>query len=165
MEPWVQVSAFGLTLLFMLVGLFGLIVPVFPGILVIWLSALGYGIVTGFDTTGIVIFALLTLVFILGEIVDNLLMGAGARRGGASWGSIILGMVAGLLGTLIFPPIGGVIAAPAVVMLLEYWRGRDWDKAWRATRGLALGWGLSFLARFGIGVLMIGLWFIWTLTV
>ncbi len=161
MPPWFDVSVFGLTLFVMLVSLVGLVIPVFPGLVVIWLAGLGYGVVAGFGTLGVVIFIILTLLMVVGVTVDNVLMGAGARRGGASWGSIILGLVAGILGTLLFPPIGGLIAAPAAVLLMEYWRGRDWDRAWRATRGLALGWGLSFFARFGIGALMIGAWLIW----
>lgn len=145
----------------MLVSLVGLVIPIFPGIVVIWLAALGYGIVTGFGTLGTILFVLLTLLMIAGVTVDNVLMGAGARRGGASWGSIIVGLLAGIVGTFLLPPIGGLIAAPAAVLLIEFWRGRDWDKAWKATRGLALGWGLSFFARFGIGVLMIVLWLVW----
>ena len=161
MPSWLDVSIFGLTLFVMLVGLVGLVIPVFPGVLVIWLAALGYGVVTGFETLGIVIFIILTVLMIIGVTVDNVLMGAGARRGGAAWSSVIVGMLAGILGTLLVPPIGGLVAAPGAVLLMEYLRGRDWDRAWQATRGLALGWGLSFFARFGIGVLMIGAWLIW----
>jgi uncharacterized protein YqgC (DUF456 family) len=161
--PWLEVSSFGLALFFMLVGLFGLIIPVFPGILVIWLAALGYGLVAGFDTLGIVVFALITVAMIAGVTVDNILMGAGARQGGAAWSSIIVGMIAGVVGTIVIPPVGGLVAAPAAVLLMEYNHQRDWEKAWRATRGLALGWGLSFLVRFGIGVLMIGMWLLWAL--
>ena len=69
----------------LLIGLFGLIVPIFPGITVIWLAALLYGIITGFDTLGIVLFVLITIGMLVGISVDNILMGAGARRGGASW--------------------------------------------------------------------------------
>lgn len=147
----------------MLVGLMGLVVPIFPGIPVIWLAGLGYGIVTGFNTLGIVIFVVFTLLMIAGVTVDNVLMTAGARTGGASWWSIVAGLVVGILGTIIFPPVGGIIAAPAAVMLLEYWRGRNWERAWRATRGLALGWGLSFLIRLAIGLVMVGLWLAWAL--
>jgi uncharacterized protein YqgC (DUF456 family) len=161
LPSWLDVSIFGLTLFVMLVGLVGLVIPVFPGVLVIWLAALGYGVVTGFETLGIVIFIILTVLMIIGVTVDNVLMGAGARRGGAAWSSVIVGMLAGILGTLLVPPIGGLVAAPGAVLLMEYLRGRDWDRAWQATRGLALGWGLSFFARFGIGVLMIGAWLIW----
>lgn len=160
-EPWIDVSIVGLTQIFMLVGLFGLVVPVFPGLVVMWLATLGYGVMAGFNTLGIVLFIILTLLMIAGSLADNVLMGVGARRGGAAWTTIAAALVAGVLGTLIFPPIGGLIAAPLIVLLLEYRRLGDMDKAWQALRGLATGWGLSFVARFGIGLLMMGLWWLW----
>jgi uncharacterized protein YqgC (DUF456 family) len=156
-----NISIFGLTQIFMLVGLFGLIIPVFPGIVVMWLAALGYGIVSSFSTAGIVIFVLLTLLMVAGTLVDNVLMGVGARKGGASWLTIGVALAAGVMGTLIFPPFGGIIAAPAAVLLLEFNRVRDWQKAWDALRGLAAGWGLSFIIRFGIGAMIMVLWWIW----
>lgn len=161
MPAWLDVGTFGLTLFIMLGGLVGLIIPIFPGMVVIWLAALGYGVVTGFGTLGIVIFVFTTLLMIVGVTIDNVMMGAGARKGGASWKTILVGLIAGVIGTFVFPPIGGLIAAPVAILLMEYWRERDWQRAWRAMRGLALGWGLSFVVRFGIGVLMILLWFIW----
>jgi uncharacterized protein YqgC (DUF456 family) len=153
-----------LTLLIMLAGLALLIVPIFPGITVIWLAALIYGFVTGFDTLGIVIIVFITLGMIAGISADNVLMGAGARQGGASWLTIIVALIAGIAGTIFFPPIGGFIAIPVAIFLLELLRNREWRSAWRATRGLALGWGLSFLVRFGIGLVMIAAWLIWVFT-
>lgn len=147
----------------MVMGLLLLIIPIFPGITVIWLAALLYGIVTGFDTLGIVMFVLITLGMIAGISVDNILMGAGARRGGASWITIGVALVAGIAGTILFPPIGGFIAIPISIFLLELARVREWRRAWNATRGLAVGWGLSFLVRFGIGLAMISAWLIWAL--
>ena len=145
----------------MLVGLFGLIIPVFPGIVIMWLASLGYGIARGFSTAGIVIFVILTLLMVGGTLVDNVLMGVGARKSGASWLTIGVALAAGVIGTLVFPPFGGIIAAPAAVLLLEFNRVGDWQKAWEALRGLARGWGLSFIARFGIGVVMMVLWWVW----
>jgi uncharacterized protein len=146
---------------FMLVGLIGLVVPIFPGILIIWLAALGYGIAAGFETLGIVIFIIISLLALLGSLADNLFMGAGARKGGASWISIFLALGAGILGTILFPPIGGLILAPVAVLLLEYYRLRDWTLARQAVFGMAKGWGLSLAARLVIGFLMMGLWWIW----
>lgn len=161
MEPWLEASIFGITIFVMLVGLLGILVPLFPGVVIIWAAALGYGVVAGFNTLGWVMFILITLAMIAGVTVDNVLMGVGARKGGASWWTIAGSMVAGLLGTLLLPPFGGIIAAPAVVLLIEFYRVRDWQKARNAFKGLAVGWGLSFAARFGIGILMIVFWVIW----
>ena len=163
MPEWLQLTRFGVVLLFMLVGLFGLIVPVFPGIVIIWLAALGYGVVSGFTTLGWWLFGAITVLMVIGTLVDNVLVGAGAVKGGAAMSSMWLGIAAGVVGTLAFPPIGGLIAAPLVVLIMEYRRHRDWEKAFLALRGMAVGWGLAFVVRFGLGLLMIILWVIWDL--
>ena len=163
MPAWISASIFWITLIIMGVGLFGLAVPIFPGITVIWLAALGYGVVTGFNTLAWVLFAVITILLIVGVTIDNVLMGAQARKEGAAWLSLALGWLAGILGTIFFPPVGGIIAAPVVVLLLEYLRQRDIKKALVTLRGLAIGWGMSFVARFIIGLVMIGLWLIWAL--
>lgn len=161
MPNWLEILLTVLLLLVMLAGLLGLIIPAFPGLTVIWLAALGFGVIHGFSTLGIVLFVLLTLLMIGGNVVDNLLMGAGARKGGAAWASVIVSLVAGIIFTLIFPPFGGLIAAPLSVFLLELYRARDWRKAWQATFGLAAGWGASFFARLLIGCLMLLLAIVW----
>jgi hypothetical protein len=146
---------------FMLVGLIGLVVPIFPGLLIMWLAALGYGVANGFTTLGIVLFVVISLLALVGSLVDNLFMGAGARQGGASWLSIFVALGVGILGTLLFPPIGGLIAAPIAVLALEYYRLRDWALARQAVFGMAKGWGLSVAARLVIGLLIMASWWIW----
>jgi hypothetical protein len=161
MPELLEIFLTALILLVMLAGLIGLIIPAFPGLTVMWLAALGFGVIHGFSTLGIVLFVLLTLLMIGGNVVDNLLMGAGARRGGATWVTVIVSLAAGILFTLIFPPFGGLIAAPLAVFLLEFYRLRDWRKARQATFGLAAGWGASFFARLLIGCLMLLLAVVW----
>lgn len=81
MPNWLNISIFGLTQLIILVGLFGLIVPIFPGVVIIWLAELGYGIVKGFSTLGIVLFAIITLLMLVGVTIDNVLMGMEPEKG------------------------------------------------------------------------------------
>jgi hypothetical protein len=163
MPAWLTEAIFAITLVIMLVGLFGLLVPIFPGIVVIWLAALGYGLITGFTTLGWAMFALLTILMIVGATIDNLLMNAKAHKEGASCLTLALGMIAGILGTIFFPPFGGLIAAPLVVWLIEYLRLGDLKKAAASLRGMAIGWGASYVVRFMLGLAMIGLWLIWVI--
>ncbi|MBN2148209.1 MAG: DUF456 domain-containing protein [Anaerolineales bacterium] len=163
MPEWVQTSLFALTLVTMLVGLAGLVIPIIPGIVIIWLAALGYGVVHGFGTLGGWMFAIMTVLMIAGSLVDNVLSWAGAKQGGASWYTMGVGIVAGILGTIFIPPIGGLVAAPLAILLLEYIRLRDWKKALTALRGMATGWGLAFVIRFVLGLIMILLWLTWAL--
>ena len=161
MAPWLETLILFLIQLTMLIGLFGLVFPIFPGVTVMWAAALVYGIVFGFGTWGIVIFIVITLLMVAGTLADNFLMGAGAKKGGASWLTIIVALAAGVVGTILFPPFGGFIAVPLAIFILEFIRLRDLTKAWLALRGLIAGWGFSFLVRFGIGIVMILFWWLW----
>ncbi len=163
MPVWLSASIISITLVIMLVGLFGLIIPIFPGITVIWLAAVIYGAVTGFTTLGWGLIVVISILAIAGMTVDNILMNAKAHKEGAAWSSLVLGMLGGLLGTVFFPPIGGIIASPLVVLLVEYLRHRDIHRALVTLRGLLIGWGASFVVRFFIGLAMIGLWLVWVL--
>jgi len=161
MPAWLNISVFALTQIMMLVGLFGSLIPIFPGPFIMWLAALGYGVLSGFDSVGVVIFIMISVLMVGGGLVDNLFMGAGARKGGAAWGTIIVALIAGVVGTLLLPPFGGIITAPAAILLLEYLRLRDLNQAWLALRGLATGWGFSFVVRFGFGLVIMVLWWLW----
>jgi uncharacterized protein YqgC (DUF456 family) len=161
MDPIAQYSLQALVLAVMVVGLFGLIVPVFPGLAVIWLAALGYGLAKGFTTGAWVAFAFITILAIAGSLVDNVLMGAKAREGGASWWALASGWVGGVAGSLLLPPLGGIPGAMLGVFLYEFIHLKDWRRALRMTGGVAVGCGWAFVIRFLIGLIMIGIWMIW----
>jgi uncharacterized protein YqgC (DUF456 family) len=161
MYPRLELLINPLLLVGMLVALCGLIVPVFPGLIVIWLLALLYGIVAGFGTLGAVLFVIITVLVILGEVSDNLLMSKKARQEGARWLSIAIAFVAGIVGSIVFSPLGGIAAALGGLFLAEYIPSRDYRKALAVTKGMAIGWGWSFVVKFGAGLLMIALWAIW----
>jgi predicted tellurium resistance membrane protein TerC len=61
----------------------------------------------------------------------------------------------------VLPPIGGIIAAPMVLYLMEMQRLGDSEEAKDVVKALLIGWGLAFVVRFGIGVVMFALWGIW----
>ncbi|WP_299029554.1 DUF456 domain-containing protein [uncultured Thermanaerothrix sp.] len=156
--------AFPLILLaFMLVGLLGVIFPILPGLVIIWAAALVYGLVMGFQGAGIALFALITLLMLVGSVVDNVLMGGSARRSGASWVAVGVALLGALVGSLLWPPLGGLLLALVGIFVVEYLRLRDWHKALDSTRGLAVGCGWAVVVRALIALLMIGLWLLWWL--
>ena len=163
MPHWLEVTTQVLIGLTMLVGLFGLIIPIFPGNMVMWIAVLIYGFVFGFGLKGVVIFIVITLLTIVAMLGDNLLMGAKAREKGAAWRSIFLALAAGVVFTLVFPPLGGLIAAPLALFGSEYYRLQDRDQALQVMRALLAGWGWAFVLRFGIGLVVLILWGIWLL--
>lgn len=147
----------------MAIGLTGLIIPIFPGLLVIWLAALGYGLIAGFALPGWIFFTIITIFFAAGSILDNVVMGRQAYKDGASLVSILIAMVFGILGNLLLPVLGGFIGAIFALFLVEWIRRKNWREAMTATRGWAVGCGWAVVTRFVFGLLMIVVWMIWVL--
>ena len=143
------------------VGLLGLLLYIIPGLTVIWLAILAYGIVTGFTVRSGILFAVITLLMIGGNLIDNLFMSNEARKTGASWVSIVVALVAGIAGTFILPPFGGLLFAAVGILAVEWIRKKDLNEGLRSTGGILKGCGLAMITRFGIGVVMICLWLVW----
>jgi uncharacterized protein YqgC (DUF456 family) len=161
MQETLQAAFPWIVLAFLLLGQAGTLIPLLPGLWIQWAAALVFGLVRGFDLTGGILFAIITILVIIGGIIDNVAMGASAKTSGASWLSIGAALVGGVLGSLIFPPLGGLILAMAGIFLVEYLRIRDLRKAWDSTRGLAVGCGWGAVLRFGFGLLVIVVWLLW----
>ena len=160
-----QVIVQTFTLFFMLVGLVGLIVPVFPGLTVMWLAALVYALVQ--SASGLMAwvdwlsFAIITLFMIGGNIVDNIIIASKMRGHEIPWKTIILCYIVGIVVSLFFTPLAGLVASPLSLLGLEYLRFRDKKLAFESARVFMIGWGASFAARFGIGILMVIFWMLW----
>ncbi len=85
MEPLALSHVLLISLVFsaMLVGLVGLIIPVYPGLNIIWIAALIYAIVDGFTWPAWLYFAFITLLMLVGNLADNYfinIQGAQNRR-------------------------------------------------------------------------------------
>ena len=110
------------TLIIMLIGLAGSVLPGLPGVPLIFLSALVYAIATDFEVVGWLVISLLGVFAAIALVADFFATTYGARRFGASgWGTAggaIGGIVGALVGALflgigalfglIFGTIGGV---------------------------------------------------------
>ena len=162
---WFQIIIQTLTLFFLLVGLFGLIIPVFPGLTVMWLAALFYALVQ--SANGLMgwvdwlLFAIITLLMIGGNVLDNIIIAKKMRGHDIPWKSILLSYAVGILASLFFTPLIGLVAAPLSLLGWEYLRLRDQKLAFESAKVFMIGWGASFAARFGVGILMVIFWMLW----
>jgi uncharacterized protein len=135
----------------MLLGL--VVIPFgFPGTFIIAISIFIYAYLTDFTRIGIPLLIAIALLTVVAETADNWLTALGAKRFGASSGSIWLSLVGGLLGAIVIggplalalgpfgPLVGGFAGAFAIVVAHELYRHGNWNDALRA------GWG-TFLGR------------------
>jgi uncharacterized protein YqgC (DUF456 family) len=150
--------------IFMLVGLIGTLLPGVPDLVLIWVTALGYGLLAGWGEWGPWLFAGITLLCITGLLTEVLASSTGARIGGASGWSIVGGVAAGVILLVVAGPMGGLIALLGGIFLLEWRKHRDSRRAGRAMLGTAVGYGAAFFVKFMLAVAAVGLWVVWLIT-
>ena len=154
-----------LTLFVMLVGLLGLIVPVFPGLVVMWLATLAYAIIqaVSHNMTWVdwMLFGFITLLMLAGNVVDNIIIAQKMRGHKIPWSSIIISYIAGIVFSFIFTPVVGLLASPVALLGVEFVRHRDFQEALESTKVYMIGWGSAFAVRFAIGLVMIVFWILW----
>jgi uncharacterized protein YqgC (DUF456 family) len=175
---WIALAA-------MLLGLVGAVVPGLPGVPLIFLSALVYAYLGGFEEIGGWIVALLGLFAVLALAADYVATSYGARRFGASWAGTLGGAIGGLVGTvvgLLFIGVGAffglILGTIGGVFLGEYLRRQrqpssapngevegeegagsqrgDWQRASRAAGGVLVGYLFSSIAQLILGIISVG---------
>lgn len=162
---FLQVALETLTLFVLFVGLAGLLIPVFPGLTVMWLGMLVYALIqnaaekmNGWDWF---LFAFITLLMLVGNIIDNIIIASKMRDTFIPWSSILIAFAAGIVASIFFTPLIGLIAAPLGLFLAELRRLKNRDEAVKSMKVYMIGWGWAFGVRFLIGIMMIGSWMLW----
>ena len=165
LEQFLQVVLETLTLFALIVGLLGLIVPVFPGLFVMWLGTLLYALIQNAsgDMTGWkwLIFGIVTVLMISGSIGDNLIIAYKMRDKYIPWSSNLFAFAAGIVASIFFTPLVGLVAAPVGLFLAESRRLKNNEEAVASTKAYMIGWGWGFGVRFLIGLTIIGFWMLW----
>src|SRR5512147_1325863 len=162
---FLQVVLEALTLAALIIGLLGLIMPVFPGLVIMWLGTLLYALIQNaagkMATWGWVLFGMITLLMITGSLVDNVIITYKMRDKYVPWSSILFAFAAGIVASIFFTPLMGLVASPLGLFLAETRRLKNRDAALESTKAYMVGWGWAFGARFLIGLAMIAFWMIW----
>lgn len=149
----------------MVLGLLGVVLPVLPGLLLIWAAAIFYGFMVGFGTLGWTVVGLLTVLAVAGVIKSVAIPRRAATESGASGWAQLGAVVGGVVGFFIIPVFGLVIGALAGLLAVEYVLKGDWNEAMVAVRGTAKGFGLSVAIDVVLGIIMIAAWSGWAASV
>jgi uncharacterized protein YqgC (DUF456 family) len=140
------------------IGLLGTILPVIPGLIIVWLASLYYAaVVVGFDVFSPWVFALLTIIALVAGTSNIWLAALGAKTTGASWRTLVVGFIGSIAGTFLLPIplVGTIVGYAAGLVLSEYVRQGELRPAVKAAFGGMVGWGISTVVEFAGGVLMI----------
>ncbi|MGH2544413.1 MAG: DUF456 domain-containing protein [Ardenticatenaceae bacterium] len=143
--------------LLVLGGVVGVVLPVLPGTPLIFLGALVYDWGAEWSVFGWGWLAVLLLLMLIAEGGDWVLSQIGAKRGGASWLSLLVGAVLGIAGLFLLPGFGLIIGSIIGVVGTELLTSRDARRAMRAGGGWLIGWVLSLLLQGATAVIMLGI--------
>jgi uncharacterized protein YqgC (DUF456 family) len=156
-------SATALVFIVMVIGLAGTIVPLMPGLLLIWAAALAYGVLEGWGAAGVIAFAVITGLLLVGMAAQYVMAHRSGAAGGAARSSLLLAAVFGFVGFFVIPFVGFIIGAVLGVLVAEYRRLGRWDAAWRVTLQVVKGFGIGLLVEIACGLAMIIVWGGWVL--
>ena len=95
-----------LVALAMAVGVAGTVVPLVPGLGLVWLAALAYGLVDGFGVVGSIVFVTISAMAVAGIVAGIAVPHHAARGGGAAQWSIALGAATAIVGFFVIPIVG-----------------------------------------------------------
>jgi uncharacterized protein len=137
----------------MLVGTVGIVVPVLPGLFLVWAATLLWAIEVH-STAGWVVFAIATLLYGVGIVAQYLLPGRRMKRAGVDSRFVAVALVVAVVGFFVIPVIGAPIGFVTAIFLLELAKHHDRRAAWRATvhaiKAVGLNIGIELATAFAI---------------
>jgi uncharacterized protein len=142
----------------MVLGIVGILLPVLPGLLLIWAAGLWWTIADGGGATRWTVLALLTALLLTGTVVKYVLPARSAAARGAPVSTLVIGALCGIVGFFVIPVVGLLIGGVLGIYLAEYVRLRDAGRAWTSTRAALVAIGIGLLIELTAGVLMFGVW-------
>jgi uncharacterized protein YqgC (DUF456 family) len=141
--------------LIIVVGLFGIVVPVIPGTvlvlggILIWASEAG-------TTTSWTVFAVAAAILVAGEIVKYVLPGR-RLKAAVPTSTLIVGGLGAIIGFFVIPVVGVLVGFPVGVYAAERVR-LGASGAWPSTKEALRAVGVSILIELVAGVLATGVW-------
>ena len=148
----------------MVVGLAGVLVPVIPGLALVWGVGLAWVLLDGGGAARWTVFALMTVVLLAGTLAKYALPARSAHASGAPRTTLLLGAVGAVVGFFVIPVVGLVVGGVGAVFLAELSRLGDRASAWASTRAVLVGIGIGVLIELSAGVLAVLVWLVGVLS-
>jgi hypothetical protein len=141
----------------MAVGVVGVVVPVLPGLALVWAAALVWALLADGSARWIVL-AVATLLLLVGTVAKYALAGRSLRDSNAPRSTMLAGVLGAVVGFFVIPVLGLIVGAVAGVLLAERARLRDWRRAWTSTRGVLVAVGVGMLVELAAALGIVGAW-------
>jgi uncharacterized protein YqgC (DUF456 family) len=135
------------------VGLVGVVVPLLPGLLLVWGAVAVWAIVEG-GIAAYVLLGVATALALAAQVVKYLVPGRRLQRAGVPNRSLLLGGLLGLVGFFVVPVLGLLLGFVLGIYLAERARLGAHDTAWTSTRHALTAVGLSVLLELAAALII-----------
>jgi uncharacterized protein len=142
----------------MLVGLVGVVVPVLPGLALIWLAAAGWAWADGGGAARWSVVVVVTALLVAGTVAKYAVPARSATGAGAPRSTLLAGALGALVGFFVIPVVGLVVGGLAGIFVAELARLSDGRAALRSTRAVLVGLGIGALIELAAGLAMVWVW-------
>jgi len=143
----------------MLVGLAGVVVPVLPGLSLVWGATLVWALLTDGSVRWVVL-AVATVWLAVGTAASYVLPARTAGRLGAPRRSLLVAAAGAVAGLVLVPVVGVLVGGLGGLLLAEYHRLRAWPPAWRTTTATLRALGLGILVELAAALSIIATWLV-----
>jgi uncharacterized protein YqgC (DUF456 family) len=150
-------TATTLAAVLIVVGLVGVVVPLLPGLILVWAGIALWSLSHGGEA-GWLVLAAASLVLALGLFAKYALPGRRLRDVGVPWTTLTFGVVLGVFGFFVIPVFGLPLGFVLGVYLAEAARLNSFAAAWPSTRSAVAAVGLSLLIELGAGLIATAIW-------
>jgi uncharacterized protein YqgC (DUF456 family) len=144
--------------LIMVAGIVGVLLPVFPGLPVVWAAALWWTIADGGGPARWAVLVVMTVLLAVGMTAKYVLPARRAAARGAPFATLVVGGICAVIGFFVIPIIGLIVGFVLGIYLAELVRLREAGRAWDSTRAALVAVGIGMLIELTAGLLMFGVW-------
>lgn len=141
------------------VGVLGTVVPILPGLALIWAAALVYGLAEGFGLAGWLAMTVITVLAVGGMAAGFVMPQRAALAGGIGVRGQLIAVGLAVVGFFVIPVVGIGIGFVTGVYLVA--RRRHPERAWEVTKSTVRAMVLAAGVQFAAGILMALVWLAW----
>ena len=143
------------------VGLLGIVVPMLPGVLLVWVSVLIWALAAQ-NSIGWVVVAVATAVTGLGWVLQYVIPGKRLKQAGVPNRTSVIGLVAGIAGFFVIPVVGLPLGFVGGVYLAESARvgpQRAWPSTVHAMKAALVSYGIEVITGLFVATAwIVGVW-------
>lgn len=144
--------------LIMAVGIVGTLIPVLPGLFLVWGAGLVWAIFDGADTTHWIIFSVMTVFFLVGIGLSFYLPAKSSKDNSSPKWTMLIATLFAVIGFFVIPIIGVAVGFVFGVFVCQLIASREFHKTLRTTGKTLKALGLVSLTQCACGIAIATSW-------